>query len=242
MPARTRKRSKPASTGPLTAGQVDDLIAACQADLPEIGEEVAPSDPEAPRRLPPPAGFDLRATIRQEARRSRVEHDAKNLKDETAACYLYGSLSPLIGGQIDAGAYRAYIDGLLREAGNPTDPLERMMVEQLALAHHNIGRLHVKAASCRSVQEASAYNAAAARLMAEFRRSALALKTYRAPAGAPAHLTVVKQQNVAVGEQQVALVEGPGERQAGMPQLPSNAEQRGAPALLEHVHQEEPEC
>src|SRR4051812_39005290 len=132
MPARTRNRSKPASPQPLTAGQVDDLIAACQADLPEIGEEVAPPAPEAPCRLPPPTGFNLSATIRQETQRSKVEHDAKNLKEETAGCYLYGSLSALVGGQIDAGAYRTYIDGLLREAGNPTDPLERMMVEQLA--------------------------------------------------------------------------------------------------------------
>src|SRR5947209_566485 len=66
MPARTRNRSKPASPQPLPAGQVYDLIAACQPDLPEIGEEVAPPDPEvAPRRLPP-TGFDLSATIRQE--------------------------------------------------------------------------------------------------------------------------------------------------------------------------------
>src|SRR3954466_13907196 len=122
MPARTRSRSKPAAAHPLTAGQVDDLIAACQADLPEIGEEVGPPDPEAPRTLLPPTGFDLSTTIRQEARRSRVDHDARNLKDETAACYLYGSLSALVGGQIDAGAYRAYLDGLLREAGSPTDP------------------------------------------------------------------------------------------------------------------------
>jgi hypothetical protein len=82
-----------------------------------------------------------------------------------------------------------------------------MLIEQLMVAHHNVGRLHMQAAATRDLEEARICNAAAVRLMAEFRRSALALRTYRAPAG-PRHFTAVKQLNLAGNGQQIALVEG----------------------------------
>jgi hypothetical protein len=82
-----------------------------------------------------------------------------------------------------------------------------MLIEQLMVAHHNVGRLHMQAAAARDLEEARICNAAAVRLMAEFRRSALALRTYRAPAG-PRHFTAVKQLNLAGGGQQIALVDG----------------------------------
>ena len=53
--------------------------------------------------------------------------------------------------------------------------------EQFALADPSIGRLHVQAAQTWSVEQAKAYNAAAARLLAEYWRSALAFRSYRAP-------------------------------------------------------------
>ena len=52
---------------------------------------------------------------------------------------------------------RLYLLGVLEDAGNPTDPIERMLVEQICLAHHNIGRLHVKAASADHPEEARVY-------------------------------------------------------------------------------------
>src|SRR5947209_1066733 len=111
-----------------------------------------------------------------------VQQGAANLKELTGGTYLYGSLSPLFGNQVDNNSCCLYLDELLKQAGAPTDPVERMLLEQLTLAHHNIGRLHVKSSTSGSIQEASAYNGAAARLMAEFRRSSLALKAYREPA------------------------------------------------------------
>jgi hypothetical protein len=97
--------------------------------------------------------------------------------------------------------YDRYVTDLLQEAGNPSDPVERMLVEQLVLAHHKIGSLHAEAAGAKGTA-AALCNAAAARLMAEFRKSALALKTYRtssavlqaAPAK-PADLTMTTTAN-----------------------------------------------
>ena len=55
-----------------------------------------------------------------------------------------------------------------------------MLIEQIALAHFHIGRLHLKSCSTAQASLAVAYADAATRLTAEFRRSALALEDYRA--------------------------------------------------------------
>ena len=82
-----------------------------------------------------------------------------------------------------------------------------MMVEQIAMAHHTIGCLNIRAARAETLEQAKVYNAAAARLLGEFRRIILALKKYREPTPPPKNFLLVKQQNVAQN-QQVAYVEG----------------------------------
>ena len=47
------------------------------------------------------------------------------------------------------------------------------------MAHHAIGCLYVRAATAETLDQAKLYNAAAARLLGEFRRTVLALKKYR---------------------------------------------------------------
>src|SRR5262249_35201294 len=236
---RRNKAQSPSSNGrPLSElasyneQELDALIAACERDFPEIGNEPAPAHHGAPA-LPPTPALDLGHELHQTAQ-AKIDQDATTLKDETDGCYLYGTLAPLFGTQINNLAYRAYLKQLFHEVGNPSDPLERMVIEQLALAHHCIGRLHVKSASSKTMHEATAYIAAAARLMTEYRRSALALKTYRDPARA-AHLTVVRQQNVAVGDQQVALVEGGNKKQHPMPRLERSTQQSNEEGQLDYV-------
>ena len=53
------------------------------------------------------------------------------------------------------------------------------MLEQLALAHFRVGHLHLGAAQAEHVEAVKAYSSAAAAAGAEFRRTALALCTYR---------------------------------------------------------------
>ena len=65
---------------------------------------------------------------------------------------------------------------MLEAAGQPTDPLEIMLIEQLLMAHHRLGMLHTKAATAATVEAGSLYNSAAVRLMAEFRKTSLALR------------------------------------------------------------------
>ena len=81
---------------------------------------------------------------------------------------------------IAADAFVEYRDRLLADCGAPDDPLVVMLIEQVAMAHINIARLHVKSAVAGSCVEAVAYEAAAARLLTELRRSVLVLEDLKA--------------------------------------------------------------
>jgi hypothetical protein len=103
---------------------------------------------------------------------------AQRLRDLGPAVHLYGAMAPLLGDAFDVEAWKVYMDGFLQELGPLADPVARMMAEQLALAHHCLAHLHIRAASRLSAPEVAAYSGAIGRLMAEFRRTALALKAY----------------------------------------------------------------
>ena len=121
-----------------------------------------------------------------------------------------GVLSILAGkifkDQIPTPSYQLYRDQFLAGCGQPSDPLERMMLEQQVWAHFRIGGLHAQAAVAESPEHVELFTAAATKIMAEFRRMSLAIREYRSPL-ATKNVTVVKQQNVAAGDQQIALVE-----------------------------------
>jgi hypothetical protein len=106
------------------------------------------------------------------------EQHAAHLKESTAAMFMFASLGGVLK-DVDVAAFRLYRDRLLDDYGNPQDPIEIMFVEQLALAHLNCGQLFYKSSAVNSIECASAYLAATTRLMAEFRRTALALPAYR---------------------------------------------------------------
>jgi hypothetical protein len=82
----------------------------------------------------------------------------------------------------DMHTFQRYRDNLLADCGNPTNPIEVMIIEQLAMAHFNATLLQCYGMDRKtnSVDDAAVYLAAAARLMGEFRRSALALQAFRA--------------------------------------------------------------
>lgn len=77
---------------------------------------------------------------------------------------------------LDTPAFKVFLKRLHEDAGSPTSPIARMMIEQLALAHFRIAQLQIKAAHAEGLEAAKIYNAMAARLLGEFRRSALALE------------------------------------------------------------------
>jgi hypothetical protein len=90
----------------------------------------------------------------------------------------------VLGEAMDIEAWKLYVDDFLKQLGltGAAGPVARMMGVQLALCHFAVARLHVRAATRTSPQEVVAYHAAVARLMTEFRRTALALKACTAGA------------------------------------------------------------
>jgi hypothetical protein len=110
------------------------------------------------------------------------DHYAAQLRETAGAVFLYTTMAGIFQ-QMDCYAFKSYRDRLVADCGDPADPIEVMMIEQVALAHMNIGRLWFKSAHAGSIEEARAYGGMATQLLAEFRRTSLALQTLRLTAG-----------------------------------------------------------
>ena len=155
----------------------------------EDGPENWGDDPEEVRPLPaagPPPAWRRPAAPApggsgppQSANEQAAEHFASHLADTSSSAFMYFCMAGVFR-QADSLAYKLFRDRLLVECGSPTDPIEIMLIEQLALAHLNTGRLHFKSATADGLEAARTYGALAVALAGEFRRGALALKAYRA--------------------------------------------------------------
>lgn len=121
---------------------------------------------------PPPPPPDPRRQAQQ-----RAAHHADALKGVVFPVLMSEALG--LGAMFDGAAFRVFLEQMLADAGNPTDPVERMMLEQLALAHFRTAQLHAAAGQSKGAEAAKLLTAAAARLLGEFRRTALALRAYR---------------------------------------------------------------
>jgi hypothetical protein len=121
-----------------------------------------------------------------------------------------GALSIVIGkslkGSVRAAGIKIYLDDVLKAAGATSDPIEKMLIEQITVGHHQILTLHAEAAQAETPELIDFFSSAASKLTAEFRRLCLALREYRSPI-APKNVTLVRQQNLSAGDQQIALID-----------------------------------
>ena len=109
------------------------------------------------------------------------------------------ALSTILGGTlVGSTGVKVAFDDFLKEAGSPTDPIERCLVEQYFLGHHRLVRLQAEAATATGIEFVKALNAAAVRLQGEQRRLAMTIRQYRAPI-AQKSFAVIGQQNVVTG-------------------------------------------
>jgi hypothetical protein len=116
----------------------------------------------------------------EETRRHAVAQRAARQAEGIRTAVLPSCLaSTLALSHFDGQGYRTYLEDFVRDAGNPTDPIERVLLEQLGFAHLRVAQLHANAAQAGQVEAARVYTSAAARLLAELRRLALAVKGYR---------------------------------------------------------------
>jgi hypothetical protein len=100
------------------------------------------------------------------------------------AAYLQLGVSQVLPVDGDTGVYQEYLDQLLKESGDITDPIERMLIKATALAFHRSGQLLVKSTKAENLQASALYNMATAKMLAEFRHQALSLEIYRTSASA----------------------------------------------------------
>ncbi len=158
---------------------------------------------------------------------------ATNLRDMVGPTHLFVAIACSLSDSITPAAFRVYRDRLLLEAGNPTDPIEIMLIEQIAMAHFHIGRLHLRSCSTEHHKLATAYADAATRLLGELRRCTLALEDFRAKQAAR------KDRAATVDAVDKATPNGSN----GKPREPSRNGKKTAPAtkMGNNGHKEMPE-
>ena len=108
------------------------------------------------------------------------EGQAARLRDRAAASWLYLLWATQVD-DVSPAAISHYLDEFMKDQGNPTDRIERLIIEQVLLSHHAIGRLHSKAATAPTSEIAGTYLHAAAKLTHEFGKLVAVLRDYRTP-------------------------------------------------------------
>ena len=106
-------------------------------------------------------------------------------------------------GEIPAQSCWEFANAIRAEL-KPRDNLEKLLIDGALLAHVKAGYLLVTSGTA-DAQRAEIYLKAAPKFMAECRKNILALREYRSPT-AEKQITVVKQQNVAAGNQQIGCL------------------------------------
>jgi len=124
------------------------------------------------------------------ARAQQTAHRAELLRG--GRVFAAQMVEALAGGAFDTDSFHAYIDGMLQDLGKPSDPLVRILVEQLAFAHLRLAGLHGSASSAKATDAVKVYNAACSRLMAEVRRSVLTIDSMRGKSPAIPKLKIAK--------------------------------------------------
>jgi hypothetical protein len=116
---------------------------------------------------------------------ARHEYYADQLRNNSAAVWHHAAMATKIKG-VDPQSYILYHERLRADCGG-TDPIEVMLIEEIAQAHACLGLLFAKTSNGGHVEAVGIYSGAAARVMGEVRRSALALQAYRAASRQLAH-------------------------------------------------------
>jgi hypothetical protein len=85
---------------------------------------------------------------------------ADNLARKTAAVYLASSAKPVLG-NLPPTAFARYIENIVADSGASSDPVSRMLLEQLVISHHAIGGLLLRAAKSDAAEVTANFYGAA---------------------------------------------------------------------------------
>ena len=126
------------------------------------------------------------------------QEGAKLVRDgfgASVAAALSGGVSEVVG----VGGFQKFREGILKDLGDPKDPLEVMLIDQLCWLHFRAGQILVASADSKlPADQAAVLTAAATRVIAEFRKTALALCEYRSPRREVPNVTINTNTQLAV--------------------------------------------
>ncbi|MCE9560525.1 MAG: hypothetical protein K8U57_00590 [Planctomycetes bacterium] len=136
------------------------------------GTEVGPQSPSQG----PPAGLDQARHAAAQA----TAHQAEVLEKGIFPAFMASALN--LDRHVGTTAYHTYLANIMRELGDPSDPIERMLISQLCLVHFRVAQLHSGAGTATGLEATKVLNSVAARMLGEMRRTALTLAAYRTSA------------------------------------------------------------
>ena len=170
-PATTAEPSRATKTAPAVRPTSAPAVTPSSAATP--APAVVPADSPSPSPAPAkPAAVKEETPAEILSARDRAE----NFRKGSGAIYLGNISGAVMRGTDDPEMMVHYLHGLTADCNAHTNPMQRLLVEQIACAHHRIASMHCNAANAKTPESMVAYNAAAARLMAELRKSMLALQ------------------------------------------------------------------
>ena len=156
--------------------------------------------PSAYSQASPTAGQPPPTTTQQEVDPRRGAVRIRDGFGPSIAASLVSGVAAVVG----VPSFQEFRGNLIEELGEPLDPIARLLVDQLCWLHFRAAETLIASANTQlKPEQIGVVTAAAARLLAEFRKSTLALREYRAPARHSSNVTVVANNHA-----QVAVVDG----------------------------------
>ena len=137
----------------------------------------------APSIPSPRPGLTARAPLRpaHEEIRAALGNDPARVARVLGELFIPVSLAATLGSPLYDGAVcKHYLDDFIRQSGNPTDRVERQLLEIIAISSLRVAQLHQQAAEAKSVDAIKVLTGAAARMTAEVRKLSESLASNRA--------------------------------------------------------------
>jgi len=140
------------------------------------------------RPLTPPFFFTPPPTSSSEPERDPEPHEAEDTPNVSMAqlvdrierggpaSYMQMILARGLGDVGDINVTAAYIAGVSSDCGTCSDPLLKMLLQQILISFHRIAQLHMSSSQGRTPEASLAYTSAATKLQAEMRKSMLAFR------------------------------------------------------------------
>ena len=196
LPAgRSRNGAQPRATSSRPTAKAGSGVKPAQAHMPAAAPDVrtrdkataAPSDaaPDAAATCGGPDGFadgangeaqDRSASDRQ-AEAALLNREEAVLSDNSFAVLFREAVG--LENAISIRGTQLHLIRFREAAGKPSDPVEKTLLDMLALGRLRLGRVHASAEKAGSPEAARVYLSAANRLMGEICKTALTLAEYR---------------------------------------------------------------